>query len=140
MEERRSARRARHPHSALQTPQGEPVTVVHLAAEYYPYARSGGLAEAVANLARYQSAEGTRSLALLPLYRSAREAAGPLVPPGGPVPVRRHGRRRVPPLPLSRPAGGGAAPLVPLGGPVQVRRNGRVDEARLLWQRDSRPG
>jgi starch synthase len=81
--------------------------VVHLAAEYYPYARSGGLAEAVANLARYQSAEGTRTMAFLPFYRSAREAAGP---------------------------------VVPLGDPLRVRRNGRVEEARLLWQRDSRPG
>jgi len=107
MEERRSPHRARHAHSALHTHLGEPVTVVHLAAEYYPYARSGGLAEAVANLARYQSAEGVRSLALLPLYRSARQAAGP---------------------------------LVPLGQPVQVRRNGRVEEARVLWQRESRAG
>ena len=65
---------------------GDGLVSVHgsLTAEYYPYARSGGLAEAVANLARYQSAEGVRSLALLPLYRSAREAAGPLVPLGPP--------------------------------------------------------
>jgi starch synthase len=61
--------------------------VVHLAAEYYPYARSGGLAEAVANLARFQSSAGVRSIALLPLYRSARKAAGPLVPVGKPFSV-----------------------------------------------------
>lgn len=63
MEERRSEGRDRHPHSALQNAAGEPVTVVHLAAEYYPYARSGGLAEAVANLARFQSAASVRSIA-----------------------------------------------------------------------------
>ncbi|HEV8356202.1 MAG TPA: glycogen/starch synthase [Gemmatimonadales bacterium] len=91
--ERRSPERARHPRSALHTAQGEPVTVVHLAAEYYPYARSGGLAEAVANLARHQSAEGMRSLAVLPLHRSAREAAGPLVALGAPLEVRRNGER-----------------------------------------------
>lgn len=76
--ERRSADRERHPRSALATSRGEPVTVVHVAAEYYPYARSGGLAEAVANLARHLSRGGTRSAAILPLYRSAREKAGDL--------------------------------------------------------------
>lgn len=81
------ARRS-HPRSALQTEGGELVTVAHLAAEYYPYARSGGLAEAVATLARYQSTAGVRSLALLPLYRSARKAAGPLLEVEEPLRVR----------------------------------------------------
>jgi starch synthase len=62
--------------------------VLHLAAEYYPYARSGGLAEAVANLSRFQSRGGMRSIALLPLYRSARRAAGPLADTGINVHVR----------------------------------------------------
>jgi starch synthase len=66
--------------------------VVHIAAEYYPYARSGGLAEAVANLARYQSAGGVRTLALLPLYRLARQTAGPLVEVGEPFRIRIGGR------------------------------------------------
>lgn len=82
MLERRSTDRGLFPHSALETSAGDAVTVVHVAAEYYPYARSGGLAEAVANLARFQSATGVRSIALLPLYRSARRAAGPLVQEG----------------------------------------------------------
>ncbi len=86
--ERRSPERARHPHSALHTARGEPVTVVHVAAEYYPYARSGGLAEAVANLARYQSAAGVRTLALLPLYRQTRQTAGELVEVGDPFRIR----------------------------------------------------
>jgi starch synthase len=59
-----------------------------VAAEYYPYARSGGLAEAVANLGRYQSASGVRTLAILPLYRSARQTAGPLVEVGEPFSIR----------------------------------------------------
>src|SRR5512137_2592950 len=82
MEERRSPARGQYPHSALASARDEPVTVVHVAAEYYPYARSGGLAEAVANLSRFQSSGGMRSIALLPLYRSARRAAGPLVETG----------------------------------------------------------
>src|SRR5690349_11372978 len=85
MAERRAAPlRAQHPRSALSTSAGEPVTVVHLAAEYVPFARTGGLAEAAANLARFQSRGGTRSLAFLPLYRSARDAAGELEPVGDP--------------------------------------------------------
>lgn len=92
MQERRSPDRGRHPNSALFSATGEPVTVVHVAAEYYPYARSGGLAEAVANLAHFQSSAGVRSVALLPLYRTARKAAGPLVPVGDELRVRLGGR------------------------------------------------
>ncbi len=91
MDERRSTDRGRLAHSALHTPEGEPITVIHLAAEYYPYARSGGLAEAVATLARFQSAAGLRSAALLPLHRSARTAAGPLEEVGDPLRVRISG-------------------------------------------------
>lgn len=88
MAERRATGRPSAGRSVLTTTDGQPVTIVHLAAEYYPYARSGGLAEAVANLARFQSAAGMRSIAFLPLYRSAREAAGPLEPVGSPFRVR----------------------------------------------------
>ena len=87
MDERRSLARGQFPHSALHNTAGEPVTVIHLAAEYYPFARSGGLAEAVANLARFQSSASVRTLALLPLYRSTRNAAGPLVEAGPPLQV-----------------------------------------------------
>lgn len=45
------------------------------------------MAEAVANLGRYQSASGVRTLAILPLYRSARQTAGPLVEAGGPFEI-----------------------------------------------------
>ena len=33
-------------------------TIVHITAEYYPFARTGGLAEAVAGLATYQARAG----------------------------------------------------------------------------------
>ncbi|MHB1328981.1 MAG: glycogen synthase [Gemmatimonadales bacterium] len=87
MLDRRRVSRQRFSASALQHSSGAAVTVVHVAAEYYPFARSGGLAEAVANLARWQSKSGVRSLAILPLYRSAREKAGPLVQVGEPIDV-----------------------------------------------------
>ncbi len=61
--------------------------VVHLAAEYFPYARTGGLAEAVSGLATFQQRAGHRVVAMLPLYRSVRELAEGLVPAGDPFPV-----------------------------------------------------
>lgn len=65
---------------------------MHLAAEYFPYARTGGLAEAVAGLARFQVMAGVRTAAVMPLHRAAREVAGPLEPVGDPFPVRLGGR------------------------------------------------
>ncbi len=51
---------------------GATPTVVHLAAEYYPYARTGGLAEAAWGLHRDQHRHGLRTMAIVPLYRAAR--------------------------------------------------------------------
>ncbi|MBI3567753.1 MAG: glycogen synthase [Gemmatimonadetes bacterium] len=59
-------------------------TIVHFAAEYFPYARTGGLAEAVAGLAQTQARAGERVVVFLPLYPSVREHAPdlePLAPP-----------------------------------------------------------
>lgn len=73
--------------SPLRSPSGDPVTVVHLAAEYVPFVRTGGLAEAVAGLARFQRDAGMSVAAIVPLYRAIRERAGPLVPVGDPFEV-----------------------------------------------------
>ena len=71
---------------------GQPVTVVHLTAEYFPYARTGGLAEAVSGLADFQQAAGSRRRrdpAAVPhraRRRSRSRAGGPAVPgAGGPA-------------------------------------------------------
>ncbi|MGH7593009.1 MAG: glycogen synthase [Gemmatimonadales bacterium] len=67
---------------ALPSVAGEVPTIVHLAAEYFPYARTGGLAEAAWGLHRDQHRSGLRTMAIVPLYRAARahirrlEAAG----------------------------------------------------------------
>lgn len=66
----------------LLTAAGERVVVAHLTAEYWPYAQTGGLAEAVSSLARFQAASGLRSLVLVPLYRSVRQAIRELEPVG----------------------------------------------------------
>jgi starch synthase len=63
-------------------------TVVHLATEYWPYARTGGLAEAVRGIARHQSAAGARAFAFMPLYGTVRERFPGLQPRGEPFEVR----------------------------------------------------
>jgi starch synthase len=88
MRERRAAARAAGSDAALLDPEGRPVTVVHLTAEYFPYARTGGLAEAVAGLARFQAEAGVRTAAIMPLYRAAREVAGDLEAVGDPFTVQ----------------------------------------------------
>lgn len=70
------------PPLTLPSIDGEPPTVVHLSAEYFPYARTGGLAEASWGLHRYQHRRGLKTAAITPLYRSAREHLVDLVPVG----------------------------------------------------------
>jgi starch synthase len=66
--------------------------VVHVTAEYYPYARIGGLAEAVSGLANFQRAAGLNVAAILPLYRTVRDVDPDLEPVGQPfmVPMGSH--------------------------------------------------
>jgi starch synthase len=61
-------------------------------AEYYPYARIGGLAEAVSGLTRFQKAAGLNVAAILPLYRTVRDVDPDLEPVGQPfaVPMGSH--------------------------------------------------
>jgi starch synthase len=66
---------------------GQALSVVHLVAEYFPYARSGGLAEAVRGIATFQARHGVETLVFLPLYRAARERAVDRVPIGDPIEV-----------------------------------------------------
>jgi len=69
------------------TPRGDAVSIVHLSAEYAPYARTGGLAEAVMGLASFQQAGGLPVAVLMPLYRTVRDEAPDLEPVGPPFRV-----------------------------------------------------
>jgi starch synthase len=71
----------------LLTSRGEPLSVAHLSAEYFPYARTGGLAEAVMGLASFQQAQGVAVTVILPLYRTVRDEAPDLEPVGPPIRV-----------------------------------------------------
>lgn len=59
--------------------------IVHLTAEYSPYARTGGLAEAVMGLANFQCRAGATVVVFLPFYRSVRDVAPDLAPVGRPI-------------------------------------------------------
>src|ERR671932_733633 len=85
---------AREPASSvpLRTTGGQAVSVVHVTAEYYPYARIGGLAEAVSGLANFQRAAGLNVAAILPLYRTVRDVDPDLEPVGQPFMVPMGGR------------------------------------------------
>jgi starch synthase len=67
---------------------GAQPTVVHLAAEYFPYARTGGLAEAAWGLHRFQHRRGLKTAAIVPLYASARPHLRKLVAQGEPWSLR----------------------------------------------------
>ncbi|HZE94910.1 MAG TPA: glycogen/starch synthase, partial [Gemmatimonadales bacterium] len=67
--------------------------VLHVTAELWPYARTGGLGQAVADIADYQAASGTESHVVLPLYREARAHAGKIEPLTDPFTVESGGRR-----------------------------------------------
>ena len=60
-------------------------TIVHLTSEYSPFARSGGLAEAVMGLANYQAHAGSTVVVFVPLYRGVRDVAPDLAPLGRPI-------------------------------------------------------
>jgi starch synthase len=70
--------------SPLMTRDGRAVRVVHIVAELAPFARSGGLGEAVNSLARYQAASGIPTSIIMPLYDIAR-ANAPAIEPVGPA-------------------------------------------------------
>lgn len=59
---------------------GFPGTVVHLVSEYWPYARTGGLAEAVRGIAHHQAQAGHPTHILMPLHRGIRENVPELEP------------------------------------------------------------
>jgi starch synthase len=79
-ESRRPRARRHHPKEpAAAGPQAragdKPISVVHLTAEYWPLARTGGLGEAVNGLATFQAIAGQPTVVVLPLYRAVRNTA-----------------------------------------------------------------
>jgi len=106
---RRSAARPRR--AAAGTPAvaavaaKERIGVTHLTAEYWPFARTGGLGEAVSGLATVQAAAGHPTTVIMPLYRLVRETTPSIERAGKALTVTLGGRTehawlyRVPPTP-----------------------------------------
>jgi starch synthase len=61
------------PSAPLTRPDGSPAPVVHLVPELSPFARTGGLGEAVASLAKHQAASGIPVTVFMPLYGPVRD-------------------------------------------------------------------
>ena len=78
----RPATRVATPRPPRSPALGQPGGVVHLTAECWPFARTGGLGEAVAALARHQGAAGQVVTVLMPLYRAVRDRVPRLQPVG----------------------------------------------------------
>src|SRR2546428_12581349 len=72
----------------------ERIGVTHLTAEYWPFARTGGLGEAVSGLATCQAAAGLPTAVILPPYPIVSGATPSLGRAGAglPVPPRGHNR------------------------------------------------
>lgn len=96
----------------LATPDGRPVTVVHLAAELAPFARTGGLGEAVANLALFQARAGLDVLVFLPFYREVAQRGLAVTPLGDPLVVQVAGRDEPVQLLALAPDGPGPQPRI----------------------------
>ncbi len=93
----RAARRPRRVSrtSPLKSESGDAITVVHITAEYTPYARTGGLAEAVQGLADVQTRQGIRVFVIVPLYRTVRKVAKNLEQVGDDITVYVGPRREL---------------------------------------------
>jgi starch synthase len=57
-----------------QAPPSDRLEIVHITAEYWPFARTGGLGEAVAGLAAGQADNGAGVTVIMPFYRTIRES------------------------------------------------------------------
>lgn len=110
----------------MATPPG-PDSVVHVTAEYWPLAQTGGLGQAVAGLATYQARSGLPTTVIMPLYRSAREVTARLRPRGEPFPVTVNGVVTEV-RPMGMPAGKGEPRVVLLDCPRAFDRRGIYGE------------
>lgn len=79
----------------LQTSDGKRVRVVHLAAELAPFARAGGLGEAVSSLARFQTASGLTTSIVMPLYDAVRQTGADIEPVGDAFQVQVGPRKEI---------------------------------------------
>lgn len=83
----RGKRTATYRRSSPAAAPGSRIGVVHFTAECWPYARTGGLGEAVSGLAAAQATDGAAVAIVMPLYRLVREHGQALERVGHQFPV-----------------------------------------------------
>ncbi|MDF2773926.1 MAG: hypothetical protein K0S86_3423 [Geminicoccaceae bacterium] len=83
------------PPTPLRTDDGRIVSVVHVVAELAPFARTGGLGEAVRSLAEFQCASGIPTAIIMPLYRQVHAVVPNLEPVGDPFIVQLGGAQEL---------------------------------------------
>src|SRR5688572_2493325 len=83
------------PSTPLRADDGRVVSVVHIVAELAPFARTGGLGEAVKSLAEFQCASGIPTAIIMPLYRQVHAVAPNLEPVGDPFIVQLGGTQEL---------------------------------------------
>src|SRR5258705_468486 len=98
--------------AVAQVAAAERIGVTHLTAEYWPFARTGGLGEAVIGPPKGQAAPGPPATAIMPLFPLG-PATTPSVQPARPPFTVQHRRRFEPPF---------VAPLPPTAFLPQPRR------------------
>src|SRR5438128_12144041 len=89
-----------------QIAQDERIGVAHLTAEYWPFARTGGLGEAVSGLATCQAAAGLPTTVIMPLYQLVRETTPSLERTGSPLTITLGGHTERAWLYRTPPGGG----------------------------------
>ena len=72
----------------LYSADGRVLSVMHIAGELSPLARTGGLGEAVSSLAKYLSISGIPTAVILPFYRQVRDGGAEVLPIGEPFELR----------------------------------------------------
>ena len=103
---------------------------MHATAELAPFARTGGLGEAVRTLARYQAQAGIDVTIIMPYYGEVARAAPPVRPLGAPLQVPVGGRvEEVTLLELVRPVGPPAPRVIFVASPTYFGREGIYGDA-----------
>lgn len=105
---------------------------MHLVAEYWPFARTGGLAEAVRGLAEYQVSAGQRVIVVMPLHRQVQERGTAVLPVGAPFEVAVGLEREV--AQLYRHTGDEASPDV-----YFIGHQGYFDRAQIYGEGQDYP-
>ncbi len=126
-----SSQPSSQPTVALATSAGAPIAVVHATAELAPFARTGGLGEAVRTLARYQAQAGIDVTIVMPYYGDVARQAPPVTPLGPPLQVPVGGRlEEVTLLELVRPATPPSPRVIFVASPTYFGRDGIYGDAK----------